>query len=147
MSQSCSYSYKTQIDLLFISYENHYLRWLPCKAWTYHCVYIVQIRSFSGPYFPVFGANTEIYFGNLHIQSKYGKIRTRKGCIWIFFAQCYTCKLYKVGGKNKIRKLYIWGILRNILIFWPYSRSDLQKYFCLVEQTCSTPLFPKLDML
>ena len=31
---------------------------------------------FSGPYFPVFGLNTEIYSVNLHIQSKYGKIRT-----------------------------------------------------------------------
>ena len=38
----------------------------------------VQIRSFSGPYFPVFGLNTEIYPVNLRIQSKFGKIRTRK---------------------------------------------------------------------
>ena len=42
----------------------------------YHCVKIVQIRSFSAPYFPAFGMNTEIY--NLRIQSKYGKIWTRK---------------------------------------------------------------------
>ena len=33
---------------------------------------------FSGPYFPVFGLNTEIYGVNLHIQSEYRKIRTRK---------------------------------------------------------------------
>ena len=26
----------------------------------------------SGPYFPVFGLNTEIYFVNLRIQSEYG---------------------------------------------------------------------------
>ena len=26
-----------------------------------HCVKSVQIRCFSGPYFPVFGLNTEIY--------------------------------------------------------------------------------------
>ena len=26
-----------------------------------HCVKVVQIRSFSGPYFPAFGLNTEIY--------------------------------------------------------------------------------------
>ena len=31
----------------------------------------------SAPYFPVFGLNTEIYGGNLHIQSEYRKIRTR----------------------------------------------------------------------
>ena len=34
--------------------------------------------EFSGPYFPVFGLNTKIYWGNLGIQSKYGKIWTRK---------------------------------------------------------------------
>ena len=31
-----------------------------------------------GPYFPVFGVNTEIYSINLRIQSKYGKIWIRK---------------------------------------------------------------------
>ena len=44
---------------------------------------------FSGPYFPVFRLNTEIYFVNLRIQSKYGKIRTRKKLrILTLFAQC-----------------------------------------------------------
>ena len=33
---------------------------------------------FSGPYFPVFRLNTEIYGVNLFIQSEYRKIRTRK---------------------------------------------------------------------
>ena len=43
-----------------------------------HYVKSVRIRSFSGPYFPAFGLKTEIYELNLHIQSKCGKIRTRK---------------------------------------------------------------------
>ena len=43
-----------------------------------HCVKSVQIRSFSGPYFPVFGLITEVYGVNLCIQSEYGKIRSRK---------------------------------------------------------------------
>ena len=34
-----------------------------------HCMKSVQIWSFSGPYFPVCGLNTEIYFVNLRIQS------------------------------------------------------------------------------
>ena len=38
----------------------------------------MQIRSFSGPYFPAFGMNTDIYSGNLLIQPECGKIRTRK---------------------------------------------------------------------
>ena len=33
---------------------------------------------FSGPYFPVFGLNTEIYRVNLRIQSKYRKIWSKK---------------------------------------------------------------------
>ena len=44
---------------------------------------------FSGPYFPVFGINTEIYEVNLCIQSKYGKIRTRrKPYLNTFYAVC-----------------------------------------------------------
>ena len=38
----------------------------------------VRIRSFSGPYFPVFGLNMEIYRVSFRIMSKCGKIRTRK---------------------------------------------------------------------
>ena len=40
-----------------------------------HCVKSVCIRSYSGPYFPEFGLNTEKV--STRIQSKYGKIRTR----------------------------------------------------------------------
>ena len=39
----------------------------------------------SGPYFTVFGVNTEIYSINLRIQSKYGKIRTRKNSVYGHF--------------------------------------------------------------
>ena len=41
--------------------------------------------NFSGPYFPVFGLNAEIYGVNLRIQSKYKKIRTRKNSIFGHF--------------------------------------------------------------
>ena len=37
----------------------------------------VRIRSYFGPYLPAFGRNTERYSISLHIQSEYGKIRTR----------------------------------------------------------------------
>ena len=43
-----------------------------------HCVKSVRIRSFSGPYFPAFGLNTERYGVSLRIQSECGKIRTKK---------------------------------------------------------------------
>ena len=42
-----------------------------------HCVKIVRIRSYSGPYFPAFGLNTERYFVSLLFHSEYGKMRTR----------------------------------------------------------------------
>ena len=45
---------------------------------TKHSVKNVPIRCFSGPYFLVYGLNTERYFVSLRIRSKCGKIRTRK---------------------------------------------------------------------
>ena len=42
-----------------------------------HCVKSVRIRSYSGPHFPTIGLNTERYGVSLHIQSEYGKMRTR----------------------------------------------------------------------
>ena len=42
-----------------------------------HYVKGVRIRSFSGPYFPAFGLNTERYSVSFRIQSEYRKIRTR----------------------------------------------------------------------
>ena len=38
-----------------------------------HYVKIVRIPSFSSPYFPAFGLNTEMNYVNLRIQSEYGK--------------------------------------------------------------------------
>ena len=39
---------------------------------------IFNIWSISGPHFPTFGLNTEIYSANLRIQSKWRKMRARK---------------------------------------------------------------------
>ena len=44
-----------------------------------------KYRVFSGPYFPVFGLNTEIYRVNLCLHSKYGKIWTKKNFIFGHF--------------------------------------------------------------
>ena len=43
-----------------------------------HCVKSVRIRSFSGLHLPTFALNAERYGVSLCIQSKCGKIRTRK---------------------------------------------------------------------
>ena len=42
-----------------------------------HCLKSVYIRSYSGPYFPAFGLNTERYGVSFRIQSKCGEIRTK----------------------------------------------------------------------
>ena len=43
-----------------------------------HCMKNVRIQSFSGPYFPAFGLNTERYGVHLRIQSECMKMWTRK---------------------------------------------------------------------
>ena len=62
-----------------------------------HCVKSVRIGSFSGPCFPPFGLNTEKYSASLRIQSKCGKILTRK--------TPNTGTFYAVLSKTQ-RKLY-----------------------------------------
>ena len=52
------------------------------QEWSgHHCVKSVQIRSFSGPYFPVFRLNT------FRIQSECGEIQTRKKSIFGHFSR------------------------------------------------------------
>ena len=51
------------------------------RSWAYrhqHCVKSVHIRSFSGPYFPVFGLNTRRTTVSLRSQSECEKIRVSK---------------------------------------------------------------------
>ena len=54
-------------------------------SWTFHFtlrllhwVKSVHIQSFSGPYFPTFGLDTERYGVSLRIQSECGKLWTKK---------------------------------------------------------------------
>ena len=47
-------------------------------SFTLLCVKSIRIRSFSGPYFPVFGLNTRRYSVSLCIQSECRKIRAIK---------------------------------------------------------------------
>ena len=54
---------------------------------TRHCLKIVQIRRFSGPYFPVFRLNTEIYSVNLRIHPKYRKMRIRRNSVFGHFSR------------------------------------------------------------
>ena len=59
--------------------ENPQNWWIQSLYWWYKLVFdnfILLAQSFSGPCFPAFGLNTEIYSVTLRIQSKCGKIGT-----------------------------------------------------------------------
>ena len=58
----------------------------------HQCVKSVQIPSFSGPYLPVFGLNTE----------KYGQKKLR---IWTLFTQCIYFQQTVICTKSTIGKL------------------------------------------
>ena len=45
-----------------------------------------EIRIFSGPFFPEFALNTEIFSVNLPIQSEYRKTRARKNSLFGHFS-------------------------------------------------------------
>ena len=48
---------------------------------------VSKYRIISGPYFPVFGLNTEIYGVNICIQWEYRKIRTRNNPVFGHFSR------------------------------------------------------------
>ena len=50
----------------------------------------------SGPYFPVFGLNTEIYEVNLRIQSEYRNKRTRNNSVFGHFSRRVNVRILKV---------------------------------------------------
>ena len=52
---------------------------------------VSKYRVFSGPYFPVFGLNTEIYRVHLRIQSEYRKLRSRKNSVFGYFSHSASC--------------------------------------------------------
>ena len=58
----------------------------------------------SGPYFPVFGLDAEIYEVSLRILFKYRKIRTRKNSVFGHFSRSaydqYT-NIYQLQWKEK----------------------------------------------
>ena len=54
---------------------------------------VSKYEVFSGPLFPVFRLNTEIYSVNLRIQPIYGKIRTRKNSVFAHYSHSVLLKI------------------------------------------------------
>ena len=77
MKQQCQLLY---IDLCKRGDSNQELDFFYYTVWK-----VSKYAEFSGPYFPVFGLNTEIYSVNLRVQSEYRKIRTRKSSVFGHF--------------------------------------------------------------
>ena len=101
-----------------------------------NCVKSAQIRSFSGPHFPAFGMNTEIYRVNLRILSECGKRRTEKLRTRTLFKQWNTSNfpisvISSYQGKFEIRYLNIWGIF--------YGHSFVKRFS--ENTTCKVSVF------
>ena len=97
------------------------------KRFNFHCVKSVRIRSFSGPYFPAFGVNTE------RIQSEYAKKRTRKTPNTDNFQAVFTIFLPLVLSPiSGIRGHSIIRLSPHVLVFCTngtkYSRMDQVKF-------------------
>ena len=72
---------------------------------------------FSGPYFPVFVLNTEIYAVNLRIQSEYEEIQTRKNSVFRYF----HAVLYL--SKESAKSMWLKNISMNL---WPIFAGESQ---------------------
>ena len=90
----------------------------------WYCLKCVQIRSFSGLHFPIFGLNTGVYSVNFRIQSEYRKIWTRKTpCLDTFHAVLFSqeSQIQQWKNYNNI-KCFFGGIFQRIYI--------LSSFFC-----------------
>ena len=83
-----------------------------------HYLKSVRIRSFSGPYFPAFGLDTDRYSVSLHNQSDSGKIRTRKTPNIDTFYAMRLIALIKSLSLLPIRQecIYVSSKRKNILL-------------------------------
>ena len=93
------------------------------KMLAVHCVKIVRIRNFSGPYFPPFGLNTKRYSVSLRIQSECGKIRTRKTPNMDTFHAVVALIFKKIDPIDKVNYSLISILPLSILAQWHFSIS------------------------
>ena len=81
-----------------------------------NCVKSVRIQSFSGPHFPAFRLNREIYFVNFRCQSESRKIWTRKTTITDSFYSVFKLDLHLFGqdhSKTSNNEIFIQTFLRS----------------------------------
>ena len=104
--------YNTTLFFLFQKFRNMALYVFKCTKmlfWmkspnyqTIHCVKSVNVRSYTGSYFPGCGLNTERYRVYLRMQSESGKIQTRK----MLNTDIFHAVIFKVGSNECCKKLF-----------------------------------------
>ena len=94
-----------------------------------------RILSFSDPYFRAFRLNTETYFVTLQIQSKCGKIHTRKTLT--------TNTFYSEEVINSTRRM----LLYYFPLFIATCRGSCSNVFCIIVVLQSFSKFPGKHMI
>ena len=91
---------------------------------------VFKYGVFSGPYFSVFGLNTEIYRVNLRIQFKYRKIRTRKNSVFGHFSCSKQRSLLSSQQKLTLTQHTIcWQKLNLVSFFKQFLQMKFRKSF------------------
>ena len=106
------------------------LQWMSWYLIYYTVWNVSKYGVFSDPYFPTFGLNTKRYEASLCIQSKCGKIRTRKNSVFGHFSRSV---IFQVEGRDHRGSLTI----RNYWFKLKYFRNKKRKvlfwkkiYYC-----------------
>ena len=94
---------------------------------------------FSGPHFPVFGLNTEIYEVNLRIHSEHRKMQTRKNSVFGHFSRSVReprlIKRVEEHEKIRLGSLFEYQVSFNKFLYYlrmfVYIRSLLKLIFCM----------------
>ena len=126
----------------FLSYSviDHKFVWPYLNsAWKFGTITTWKVSKygvFSGPYFPIFGLNTEIYSVNLCIQSEYRKIRTRKNSVFGYFSR-----------SESITTNYIifQGYLSNTILVQKYN-TEIKNWFENILSECFLYTLPKCKL-
>ena len=99
---------------------------------------IVQIRSFSGLYFPAFGLNTEISGANLRSQSKNGKIRTQQNSVFGHFSRSIYLTLARLTNSFLSNGVVD---LSHAVKKGLYQLASLYEFICTVKSGNNTQYF------
>ena len=111
---SLDISVKMNIYCLVLRVFSFFLIWVITTAWKKS-----KYGDFSGPYFPVFGLNTEIYLVNLRIQPVYRKQGPEENSIFAHFLRSergkWNCK-FRAISQYKTSKNALQATLENLKI-------------------------------